>query len=223
LRITRREFLEGAAALALVGGVTLSAMSSNDFAFVGGAYAQEKPMSDLLVAGPLGDRILGSETAPVLMIEYASLTCPHCAHFENTTFPELKKRYIDTGKVRYIFREFVLNHLDAAAAMLAHCIDADKYYPFIETLYQKQDEWVVQKPKEPLFNIAKQAGFTEKSFEECLANQKVLDGIEWVRSRAAKDFGVQSTPTFFINGKMHTGDLKMEELEKIMAPYLKGT
>jgi len=221
LRITRREFLEGAAALALVGA--LPAVSGGNFALVDVAYAQEKPVKDLLVAGPLGDHILGSETAPVLMIEYASLTCPHCAHFEKTTFPELKKRYIDTGKVRYIFREFVLNHLDAAAAMLAHCVDADKYYPFIETLYEKQDEWVVQKPKEPLFNIAKQTGFTEKSFEECLANQKVLDGIEWVRSRAAKEFGVQSTPTFFINGKMHTGDLKIEELEKIMAPYLKGT
>ena len=127
---------------------------------------------------------LGDEKAPVTIIEYASMTCPHCATFHDTTYPELKKRYIDTGKVRFIFREFPLDQLAPAAFMLARCAGPDKYFPMIETLFQQQKEWVVQKPLPPLLAIAKQAGFSEQSFNECLKNQKLLDGIEDVRQRA---------------------------------------
>ena len=146
---------------------------------------------------------MGDDKAPVTVIEYASMTCPHCAHFQETTFPELKKRYIDTGKVRYIFREFPLDNLAAAAFMLARCAgkdDKNKYFALIDTLFRQQRQWAVEKPIPPLLAIAKQAGFTEKTFNACLANQKVLDGIESVRMRAVDKFKVQSTPTFFING-----------------------
>ena len=138
-----------------------------------------------MTPGPLGDKILGSANAPVTIVEYASMTCPHCAHFHETTYPELKKSYIDTGKVRFIFREFPL---DPLAAGRRSCWRAargkDKYFPMIETLFAQQKDWVVQKPLEPLFGIAKQAGFTQQSFNECLTNQQLLDGIEEVRKRA---------------------------------------
>jgi protein-disulfide isomerase len=178
-------------------------------------------MADLMQPGPLGDHALGSASAPVTIVEYASMTCPHCAHFHETTYPELKKRYIDTGKVRFIFREFPLDALAAAGSMLARCAGNDKYFPMIDTLFSEQKEWVVQKPLEPLLGIAKQAGFTQQSFDECLANQQLLSGIEETRARAMK-LGVNSTPTFFINGKIYRGALTPEELDKELAPYLKA-
>jgi protein-disulfide isomerase len=178
-------------------------------------------MAELMTPGPLGDNALGSPNAPVTIIEYASMTCPHCAHFHETTYPELKKKYIDTGKVRFIFREFPLDALAAAGSMLARCAGSDKYFPMIETLFAQQRDWVVQKPLEPMLGIARQAGFTQQSFDECLANQEMLAGIEDTRTRAMK-LGVNSTPTFFINGKIFRGGLTPEELERQLAPYLKA-
>ena len=133
--------------------------------------------------GPLGDMALGDEKAPVTIIEYASMTCPHCAQFHATTYPELKKRYIDTGKVRFIFREFPLDQLALAAFLLARCAGPDKYFPMIETLFQLQKEWVIQKPLGPLLAIAKQAGMSEQAFNECLQDKKLIDGIEEVRQQ----------------------------------------
>ena len=159
------------------------------------------------------------------IIEYASMTCPHCAHFQETTFPELKKRYIDTGKVRYIAREFPLDSLAAAVFMLARCNandDSGKYFAFIDSLYRQQRTWAVEKPLEPLLSIAKQAGFTKESFDACLSNQKVLDGIENVRQRAVTQFKVESTPTFFINGTKAPGALSIDEMAKLIDPQLKG-
>ena len=152
----------------------------------GPALAQTPDAEELAQAGPHGDVVLGDEKAPVTIIEYASMTCPHCAHFAETTFPELKKSYIDTGKVRFILREFPLDPLAAAGFMLARCAGKDKYIPMVETLFAKQADWVVQKPIEPLMAIAKQAGFTEQTFEACLSNQKMLDGIQTVRNRARR-------------------------------------
>jgi protein-disulfide isomerase len=165
---------------------------------------------------------MGDEKAPVTIIEYASMTCPHCSHFHETTYPEMKKKYIDTGKVRFIFREFPLDPLAAAASMLARCAGGDKYFPLIETFFAQQKDWVVQKPLQPLLNISKQAGFSEESFNACLKNQKVLDGIEQVRERAVQKFNVQSTPTFFINGKKYAGAMDIGEMAKLIDPYLKS-
>src|SRR5208282_2629669 len=175
-------------------------------------------------AGPNGDAWLGSDKAPVTIIEYASMTCPHCAHFSTDTFPELQKRYIDTGKVRFIFREFPLDPLAAAGFMLARCAGKDKFMAIVETLFAKQADWVVAEPKlavERLRAIARQFGFTEDSFDQCLANQQVLNGIQEVRDRAAEKLGVNSTPTFFVNGKKLTGDQSIEALAKEIDPYLK--
>jgi protein-disulfide isomerase len=148
------------------------------------------------------------------------MTCPHCAHFAETTYPELKKRYIDTGKVKYIFREFPLDPLAAGAAMLARCAPEDKFYPLIETLFQMQRTWAVEKPIPPLMAIAKQAGFTEQSFNACLSDQKMLDQIQTEQKRATDKFGVNSTPTIFVNGKKQVGASSIEDLAKVIDPLL---
>jgi protein-disulfide isomerase len=213
VKITRRDFALGASALALT--VALGGLA--DISVVSQAQAQAL----LMQPGPLGEMALGDAKAPVTIIEYASMTCPHCAAFHASTYPELKKRYIDTGKVRFIFREFPLDQLALAAFLLARCAGPDKYFPMIETLFQQQKEWVVQKPLGPLMAIAKQTGMSETAFNECLQNQKLIDGIEDVRQRAMK-LNIQSTPSFFINGKPLRGAFSIEDFEKAMAPYLKG-
>jgi protein-disulfide isomerase len=214
---TRRQFSTAAASAALASGYLTGLV----FPRRASADTPDIDQAELAKAGPDGDVVLGSDKAPVTIIEYASLTCPHCAHFSATTFPELQKRYIDTGKVRFIFREFPLDALAAAGFMLARCAGADKFMPIVETLFAKQSEWMVQKPIDPLRAIAKQFGFTEQTFDQCLANQKVLDGIQNVRDRAAAKLGVNSTPTFFVNGKKLVGDQSIDALAKEIDPYLK--
>jgi len=220
----RRQFLLGTVALAAAaGGYFVWVRPDTAMAQpAAGAAGGEVPVADLMVPGPLGDQAEGADNAPVTIVEYASMTCPHCAHFHETTYPELKKKYIDTGKVRFIFREFPLDALAAAGSMLARCAGKDKYFPMIEILFSQQKEWVVQKPLQPMLAIAKQAGFTQETFDKCLANQQMLDGIEASRTRAAQKFNVNSTPTFFINGKIFRGALTPEELDTQLAPYLKG-
>src|SRR5215204_3053983 len=128
--------------------------------------------------GPLPDQILGAAEAPVTIVEYASMTCSHCAAFHEKTYPELKKKYIDTGKVRFILREFPLDPLAAAGFMLARCAGEDKYYPMVDALFRSQKTWVTaQDPVAALLTISKQAGFTQESFQQCLTNQSVLDGV----------------------------------------------
>src|SRR5207302_10983689 len=210
LSLTRRQFLASSAPFALAFAGFAGAILPP---LVPPAWADDTPSpADLANAGPDGDITVGSDKAPVTVIEYASMTCPHCAHFAETTFPELQKRYIDTGKVRFIFREFPLDQLAAAGFILARCAGPDKYFPLIETLFAQQRAWVVQKPLPPLLAIAKQAGLSQQAFEACLDNREMLDGIEKVRNEASEKFGVQSTPTFFINGKLLSGDLSIEDM-----------
>jgi protein-disulfide isomerase len=219
VHITRREFAIGTGAIALIGVGAAIGFSVADSSHP--VLAQSAMQAELMKPGPLGDMALGDEKAPVTIIEYASMTCPHCANFHETTYPELKKKYIDTGKVRFIFREFPLDQLAAAAFMLARCGGKERYFPMVETLFQQQRTWAVQRPLQPLMAIGKQAGLSESGFNECLKNQQVLDGIEDVRKRAAEKLNVQSTPTFFVNGKQLRGAATLAEFEKEMAPYLK--
>ena len=220
MSIDRRQFCQRTAAVMLASTV----LATVPLSFAAAEAPAQVPMDDLMKPSALPDMVMGDANAPVTVIEYASMTCPHCAHFQETTFPELKKRYIDTGKVRYIFREFPLDNLAAAAFMLARCageLDSAKYYAMIDTMFAQQRTWAVEKPIPPLMAIAKQAGFTEKSFDECIANQKLLNGIEDVRQRAIKVFEVDSTPTFFVNGKRMVGALTIDELAKTIDPMLK--
>jgi protein-disulfide isomerase len=230
LKITRREFAFGTlalgtAALALGGAAAaLSRFPQLGYDLVRPARADEPsvPVADLMQPNPMGEMAMGDAKAPITVIEYASMTCPHCAHFSEATFPELKKRYIDTGKVRYMLREFPLDQLAAAGFILARCAGPDKYFPLVETLFAQQRDWVVQRPLGPLTAIAKQAGLTQEAFEACLGNQDLIDKMEKVRNQASEKFGVNSTPTFFINGKRLPGALSIEEMEKEFAPYLKS-
>jgi protein-disulfide isomerase len=219
LRSTRRQFLLTASALVLVAALGGTA----DLGLSGGsARAQTVAEAELMQPGPLGEVSMGSDKAPVTIIEYASMTCPHCAHFATETFPILKEKYIDTGKVRFIFREFPFDPVAAGAFMLARCAGNDKFLAVVDLLFHTQRTWAVEKPLGPLLQTVKQAGFTEDSFKACLKNQKVLDGVEWVRNRAAEKFKVDSTPTFFINGQIQKGDISLADLEKMMEPFLKS-
>jgi protein-disulfide isomerase len=182
----------------------------------------EVPVSELMKPTDLPDITLGNKDAKVTIVEYASMTCPHCAHFTNDVFPDLKKKYIDTGKVFYVFRDFPLDNLASAVSMLARCAGDDKAMPMIETFYAKQADWafVEGNPVPKLFDIAKQAGFTQESFDKCLTNQKLLDKITAERSRASDTFGVSATPTFFINGKRLQEAPTVESFSKIIDPML---
>jgi protein-disulfide isomerase len=191
--------------------------------FTGRAEAQTFSVLELEAKGALDDIVMGAPTAPVTIIEYASMTCPHCAHFAVDTFPRLKEKYIDTGKAKYIMREYPLDGLAAAAFMLARCAGPDKYYPLIETLFAEQRKWAVKDPLPPLLAIAKQAGFTEQSFRECLDDKAMLEKIQQVRNRGKEKFKVEATPTFYINGERFSGALEMADLDKAIAPLIKNT
>ena len=161
----------------------------------------------LLEEGPLEDIALGDPNADTVIVEYASMTCPHCAHFYDEVFPRLKEKYIDTGKVRFIFREFPLDGLAVAASMLARCAGSDRFYPMVDGLFETQETWAVPGAdgKDKLKLIAKQAGFSEESFETCLADKQLFDKIVAVRKKAHEDYGVDATPAFFVNGKRLDG------------------
>lgn len=222
MTLTRRRFLESAAALGLTAAAAAVLLDPRA-GFVSQALAQAPSTEELAVAGPLGEKAEGKEDAPVTIIEYASMTCGHCATFANETFPKLKEKYIDAGKVRFILREFPLDPIAAAGFMVARCAGDDKYFAVVDALFARQKEWAYSNdPVTGLQNLTKQFGFTQESFEACLTNQEMLDGVNWVRQRGAEKFGVNSTPTFFINGKIYRGAIKFEDMEKILEPLLKA-
>ncbi|MDP3258474.1 MAG: DsbA family protein [Bosea sp. (in: a-proteobacteria)] len=178
--------------------------------------------ADLTTPGPLGDVWVGSPDAKVTIIEYASLTCGHCATFHKDTWPALKAKYIDTGKVRFTLREFPLDPLATAGFMLARCNGNDKYTAMTDLLFAQQKVWAfTDKPVDALSAMVKQAGFTQDSFEACLKRQDIYDAVTVVKDRGAKA-GVDSTPTFFINGQKRSGALSIAEFDKILEPLLAG-
>lgn len=219
--IKRREFCRAAATtlVAAAFGSSLAALIPAP------ALADTVPLPELMAPQPMPDLVLGAKDAPVIVVEYASMTCPHCAHFDKTTFPQIKKNYIDTGKVRWILREFPLDPVAAAAFMMARCIadgNTERYYSIVNTLFHQQETWAVERPIPPLLAIAKQAGMSEEKFKECLSDQKTLDKIQAERQVAIDQFKVNSTPTFFIDGTSHTGALTHEQMSKALDERLKG-
>jgi protein-disulfide isomerase len=204
--LDRRQLILGAATLAATTGLASTSHAAIDIA------ALHTPPAE-------GDMAMGPETAKVTVVEYASASCPHCANFYKTTFPDLKKDYIDTGKIRFIFREFPHNQPALAAFMLARCAPKEKYFPLIDMFFTQQDTWL-EAPLEGLQKIAQLAGFTKESFDACLKNQAVAKGILAVRDQAGKDFGVDSIPTFFINGELLKGETTIDEFRKKIDPLL---
>jgi protein-disulfide isomerase len=208
--LTRRHLLAGIGTAALI-------------ASLGPARAQDVNLVELYKATPLPDKVLGSDTATVTIVEYASVTCPHCASFHQQTYPALKSKYIDTGKVKLIFREFPTQPAPVAIAgfMLARCAD-DKYYPMLDAIFSQQQSWS-QDPYNGFLRIARQAGFTQEKFEACLKDQTLAEQIQGVAQRGNEQFKVESTPTFFINGKKYVGALSIGDLDKILEPLLKSS
>jgi protein-disulfide isomerase len=187
------------------------------------AESQEVAVGDLMAPEALPDLPLGASDAPVTIVEYASMTCLHCAAFHATTFPQLKKNYIDTGKVRFILREFPLDPLAAAGFMLARCAGDDKRNAIVDLLFAQQKNWAfVDKPLDALAGLLKQTGMSQGSFDACLKNQALYDKIAKVHDRAAEKFGVSATPTFFINGKRQRGEITPDALANLLDPLLKG-
>lgn len=167
------------------------------------------------------DIILGDPDAPVTVIEYASMTCPHCAAFHTETLPELKEQYVDTGKVKFIMRAFPLDNLAAAASLLARCVDEDNYYPFIDVLFEKQAQWAeADDPLQELRQISKVAGFTEARFNSCLRDQQALDYIQQVRDAGNQKYDIRSTPTLIINGQKLEGNQSIAALQQVIDPLL---
>jgi len=217
--------------LTWLSAVTVLAISAGAYVMMGGGpqQAQAQRVSDVPIAaaemmkpGPLADIVLGKADAPVPVVEYFSMTCPHCRRFHEVVYPAFKKKYIDTGKAKLIMRAFPLNDLDSAAFMLSRCVSNDKHYDVVGALLSKQREWDVR-PKNPvpaLFAIGKQLGFTKATFDKCLTDQKLLDKLLAGRKRAAKVFKVNATPAVFVNGKRMRG-ASFAELEQLMEPLLK--
>ncbi len=213
--ITRRDALK-ATGLAIGAALILPKLSA-------AAFAESVPVDGLMQPGPLGDVWLGPKDAKVTIIEYASMTCTHCAAFHAETYPTLKSKYIDTGKVHFTLREFPLDPLATAGFMLARCAGPDKRNALIDLLFAQQKNWAfVDKPVEALAGTVRQAGISQADFETCLKDQKLYDQVNKEREKAAQQFKVDATPTFFINGVKHAGELTVTELDKILAPLVKS-
>jgi protein-disulfide isomerase len=218
LIITRRAFT---AALSLTGLAALVGFSP--LRLIGQAMAQSA--SDVAKPVSLPDMAIGPANASVTVTEFASMTCPHCAAFNAEVFPKIKSAYIDTGKIRYIFREFPLDIKAAAGSMLARCIakdDAGKYFAVIDMLFKQQNDWVMKNTTETLTRIGKQAGLSQQQVEDCLKDQALLDKIAADQKYATEVLKVNSTPTFFVNGDKIKGETSFEEFQKKIDPLLKS-
>ena len=216
--ITRRAFT---AALSLTGLAAL--MSFSPLRLIGEAFAQSA--ADVAKPVSLPDMALGPADARVTITEYASMTCPHCEAFNAEVFPKIKAEYIDTGKVRYVFREFPLDIKAAAGAMLSRCIangDAGKYFAVIDLLFRSRADWVMKNTTESLTRVGKQAGLSQQQVEACLNDKALLDKLVADQKYASEILKVDSTPTFFVNGEKIRGETSFEEFQKRINPLLQG-
>ena len=216
--ITRRTFN---AALAFTGAAFAAGLSP--WKLISAASAQEP--SAIAKPSTLGDMTLGSKDAPVTIIEYASMTCPHCAAFEKEVFPQIKSAYIDTGKVKFIFREFPLDQVALAASALARCVakdDSNKYFAIIGILFNQQTDLQTH-AFETINRVGKQAGFSEKMIKSCVQDDlTVQKGILADREYANKTLKIDSTPSFFINGKLVKGETSFDSFKGMIDPLLKS-
>ena len=200
----------------LLASAAVAALASTAFAQEEKAVVVDKVALNTPPA--MGDMTMGKDDAKVVVIEYASASCPHCADFATTQFGKFKADFIDTGKVKFIFREFPHNDAALGAFMIARCAPKEKYFPLIDVFFKTQKDWVPN-PLEGLKKIALQSGFTEESFNACLNNKDVAKAIFEVREKA-DGFGVQGIPTFFINGDHYKGDYTVEGLKAAIDPLL---
>jgi protein-disulfide isomerase len=210
--------------LAAASFVALALSAATSFALAGAAPPTPvgtTDMSKALEPGPLKEISVG-DAAGVPVIEYGSLTCPHCAHFDKDVWPAFKEAYIDTGKVRYIFREYSRNKLDVAAFMLARCVGDDKAFATIELLFANQEQWAfVEKPIDALAATLRPTGMTREGLVACLNDQAMANSLVQIVQNAQEKYDIRGTPTFIIDGKIYGGALSIEELDAIVKPLVK--
>ncbi len=169
-----------------------------------------------------GEFFLGKANAPVTIVEYASTTCPHCANFHNNVLPTIKKEYIDTGKVRLVYRDFPLDQMALRGAMLARCAGKDRFFGFVDTIFATQSKWARDtNPVAALARIALLGGMNQADFDACMKNQKVADEILNQRLEGDKTYHVSSTPTIIIDGEKYDGGLTVEQMRAVIDRRLK--
>lgn len=183
--------------------------------------AASAPSKAGLEAVQPGDHVLGDANAPITVIEYASLTCSHCAHFHTQVLPEVKKKWIDTGKVKLIYRDFPLDQIAAKAAQIAECAGNDKYFGVLDIIFRGQPQWATA--ADPLAELAKPlriAGMGENEIKACLANEAMSNAV--IKDyQGGEAMGVNSTPTLFINGQLYRGARSVEELDGVLGKLAK--
>jgi protein-disulfide isomerase len=164
------------------------------------------------------DHVLGKPDAPITIVEYASLTCPHCAEFDRDTLPKIKEKWIDTGKAKLVFRDFPLDGLALRAAVVARCAPADRYFGYIDVLFHSQRNWATANdPIQALSRIARLGGMSDQQFQSCINNEELQRAVAASRQSAEKNYGVESTPTFFVNGvMMKPGALPFSEFDQAL-------
>lgn len=197
-----------------------SALAMSALAIVGPAFAgdaNDRGKAMLEAASPLGDRILGNPDAPVVLIEYASATCPHCAEFHEKLLPQIKAEYVDTGKVKFIFREFPLDNNALAVFMLVRCLPEDKFFVTTDLLFRRQQLWAkAQDPGAEVAKIMNMAGMDKAAFEACLKKEDLAKTLVDYSQKSAKDFGIKGTPALFVNGEYVDGHKDMNDVKKAL-------
>ena len=179
-------------------------------------------LADVMKTGPLLEMALGRADAPVTIIKYASLSCPYCRQFQLSTFPQLKREYIDTGKVRFIIREFPIGFQSGAATIALRCAPPEAYFRLYEKFLARQAAWASQEVRrDPVFKIAAEVGITRAQFDACYQNQGMIEALKWVKERG-RTLGVIGTPNFFVNGKLVKSVLGMNEIRAMVDPIVKG-
>lgn len=187
----------------------------------GGSAAAAPSSGPAILNVTSDDEVMGKADAPVTMIEYASLTCPHCAHFEGDIFPQIKSAYIDTGKLRFVYRDFPLDALAVRAAVLAHCAGHERFFGFLQVLFQNQPTWEqAEQPESALAGIAKLGGIGKDQFDHCMADDSLTKRVTQSRLDAEQNLEIESTPTFFINGKKISGAQPYEAFQSAIDPLL---
>lgn len=219
---SRRDVLKGlllaGTAIALIGAVGLPSVPAL------AAEQTKYPMDEMMAPSALPDVVQGKADAPVTIVEYASMTCPHCAAFHATTWPTLKSKYLDAGKARFTLREFPLDQRAAAAFMLARC-SGDKRNALVDLMFDKQEAWAfgpADKFVSTLSNFVKQTGLSQEAFDACLKDQKLYQDVNAVRTKGSDAYKVDATPTFFFNGVKQSGEISVTRLDEILAPLLKS-
>jgi len=168
------------------------------------------------------EAILGNKDAPVTIVEYASLTCPHCAKFHNSVLPTIKTEFIEKGKVRLIYRDFPLDQMALTASVIARCAGPDRYFPFVDALFSSQRNWAADdNPMLALSRVARLGGMSQAEFESCLKKKDIAEKVLKQRLEADKTYGVRSTPTILINGDLYSGGLGVDQLRAVINDKLK--